>query len=38
MLDENFTNKSKFLEKCIIEELCKNKDMENELKIKKIIL
>jgi len=28
MLDENFTNKSKFLEKCIIEELCKNKDIK----------
>jgi len=38
LLNQNFTNKSKFLENCDIEELCKDKEFEEILKNKKIIL
>ena len=38
LIDENFTNKSKFLESCAIEELCKDVEFKEELKNKKIIL
>jgi len=38
MLNENFTNKSKFLENCAIEELCKDVYFKEQLKNKKIIL
>lgn len=38
LLNENFTNKSKFLENCAIEELCKDVYFKEQLKNKKIIL
>jgi len=38
MLTNNFSNKSKFLEHCAIEELCKDQEFKEELKNKKIIL
>lgn len=38
ILNEKITNRSKFLENCIIEELCKNSEIKDELKNKKIIL
>lgn len=38
LINNNFLNKSKFLENCAIEELCKDPDFKNELKNKKIIL
>ena len=38
LIDENFSNRSKFLENCIIEELCKSSELEEELKKLKIIL
>jgi hypothetical protein len=38
IVNENFANRSKFLEKCIIEELCKNIQIKDELKNKKIIV
>ena len=38
MINNNFFNKSKFLENCAIEELCKDPEFKNELKNKKIIL
>ena len=38
LIDENFMNKSKFLESCAIEELCKDIEFKEELKNKKIIL
>ena len=38
LLNENFINKSKFLENCAIEELCKDEYFEEQLKNKKIIL
>ena len=38
MINNNFLNKSKFLENCAIEELCKDPEFKNELKNKKIIL
>jgi len=38
IIGENFTNRSKFLENCVIEELCKDPDFKEELKNKKIIL
>ena len=31
-------NRSKFIQNCIIEEMCKNSDIKNELKNKHIIL
>ena len=38
ILDENYSNRSKFIENCVIEELCKNEDFKNYLKKIKIIL
>jgi metal-responsive CopG/Arc/MetJ family transcriptional regulator len=38
ILDENYSNRSKFIENCVIEELCKNEDFKNDLKKIKIIL
>jgi hypothetical protein len=38
IVNKKFTNKSKFIENCIIEELCKNSEIKEELKNKKIIL
>lgn len=38
VIDENFSNRSKFLKNCIIEELCKSSEIKNELKKMKIIL
>jgi metal-responsive CopG/Arc/MetJ family transcriptional regulator len=38
IVNEQFSNRSKFLENCIIEELCKNDLLKEELKNKKIIL
>lgn len=38
IVNENFSNRSKFLENCIIEELCKDTKIKEELvKIKKIL-
>ncbi len=38
IVDDNFSNRSKFLENMIIEELCKNEKLKEELKKIKIIL
>ena len=38
ILDENYSNRSKFIENCVIEELSKNEDFKNDLKKIKIIL
>ena len=38
ILDNNFSNRSKFIESIIIEELCKNEELKEELKKIKIIL
>jgi len=38
LIDDNFINKSKFIESCVIIELCKDVEFKEELKIKKIIL
>jgi hypothetical protein len=38
LIGKKFTNRSKFIEKCIIEELCKNFEIKEELKNEKIIL
>jgi hypothetical protein len=38
IVDDNFSNRSKFLENIIIEELCKNDQFKEELKKIKIIL
>jgi len=38
IVNEKFTNRSKFIENCMIEELCKNSDIKEQLKNKKIIL
>lgn len=38
IINENFVNRSKFIENCIIEELCKNNQIKNDLKNKKIII
>jgi hypothetical protein len=38
IISENYLNKSKFLENCAIEELCKDSEFKLELKNKKIIL
>ena len=38
VVNEKFVNRSKFLENCIIEELCKNKELQEELRSKKIII
>ena len=37
-IDDNFTNKSKFLENCVISELYKDSEFKEELKNKHIIL
>jgi len=38
IINSTITNRSKFLEKCAIEELCKDIEFREELKNKKIIL
>lgn len=38
IVNKNFANRSKFLERCIVEELCKNNEMREFLKNKKIII
>jgi hypothetical protein len=38
IVDDNFSNRSKFIENIIIEELCKNGNLKEELKKIKIIL
>jgi len=38
VIDDNFSNKSKFIENCLLVELCKIEEFENELKKLKIIL
>ena len=38
IVNEKFTNRSKFIENCMIEELCKNSEIKEQLKNKKIIL
>lgn len=38
IVDKNFSNRSKFIESIIIEELCKNEELKEELKKIKIIL
>ena len=38
IVDNIYSNKSKFLENCIIEELCKNENIKNELIKSNIIL
>ena len=38
IVDNNFSNRSKFIESIIIEELCKNEELKEELKKMKIIL
>ena len=38
IINERFVNRSKFLEYCAIEELCKDIEFKEELKNKKIIL
>lgn len=38
IVDNNFSNRSKFIESIIVEELCKNEELKEELKKMKIIL
>lgn len=38
LINETVSNRSKFLENCIISELCKNEEIKSELKKKFIIL
>lgn len=38
IVNKKFTNRSKFIQNCIIEELCKDLNIKEELKNKKIIL
>ena len=38
IIDDNFSNRSKFLKNCIIDELCKSSEIKDELKKMKIIL
>lgn len=38
IVDSNFSNRSKFIESIIIEELCKNEYLKEELKKLKIII
>jgi len=38
IVNERFTNRSKFLESCLIEELCKSESIKQELIDKKIIV
>jgi 5'-3' exonuclease len=38
IVNETFSNRSKFLQKCIVEELCKNDEIKELLKKLKMIL
>lgn len=38
IINTTIGNRSKFIQNCIIEEICKSKEIEEELKNKKIIL
>ena len=38
IVDDNFSNRSKFIESIIIEELCKNVELKEELRKIKIII
>lgn len=38
VVNETISNRSKFLESCIISELCKNEEIKNDFKKKFIIL
>lgn len=38
IVQNNFSNKSKFVQSCMIEELCKNSQLKEELKKLKIII
>lgn len=38
IVNETFVNRSKFIENCLIEELCKSEDIKQELLDKKIIV
>jgi hypothetical protein len=38
IIKESVSNRSKFVEQCLIEDLCKNENIRQELKDKKIIL
>jgi len=38
IVDNNFSNRSKFIESIIIEELCKNDELKEELRKIKIII
>lgn len=38
IVDSNFSNRSKFIENIIIEEICKNESFKEELKKIKVIL
>ena len=38
IVNETYSNRSKFLDNLIVEELCKNNDIKEELKSKKIII
>lgn len=38
IINEKYSNRSKFVVYCMIEELCKNDDIKKELRDKKIIL
>jgi len=38
LVNETVSNRSKFLENCIISELCKNEDIKSELKKKFIVV
>lgn len=38
IINDTIANRSKFIQNCIIEEICKNSEIKEELKNKKIIL
>ena len=38
IVNEKIANRSKFLENCILSELCKNEDIKSELKKKFIVI
>ena len=38
IINDIIANRSKFIQNCIVEELCKNSEIKEELKNKKIIL
>jgi len=38
IVNEKFTNRSRFIENCLIEELCKSENIKQELLDKKIIV